>query len=268
MNLIKYLILRHIRIQTMLAFIVLSLISISHIIYINLTIGKTNLIEYTPYSKWILLDSMGGFGTLYLLIMPLAISIGVSDIFIQDKNNNLLDYVQLNYSNYESDFLKIFYSSLVVFILVVTSLLINVFGMFLILPDISPDRIFNKLIGIDEFNTFFVPIYYDYPNIFIMIYIFLVAIWACIMNIFSITLSIYSKKRILAMIGSFIFQILLIITSELAKNYFIIVPPIYFLSIGTPFMSLKNQPIFITFFVYVGLSIYFYIRGMRKYELD
>lgn len=105
------------------------------------------------------------------------------------------------------------------------------------------------------------------PILYILLYILLVGMWAATMNVLSITLSLYTNKRIYAIIGSFIFQIILIILTNFTDQPYI-APPIYFLLGKTGFMYIDVLPILLTFILYVSLSIYFYIRGMRKYELD
>lgn len=263
----KYMKLRILRLQLFIAFILLTIIALLHLYNAYQTYGIYVLLENTPDTRSLLFDGFSALQTVYLLIMPLAVSIGVSDIFIQDRKQHLLHHAYMYHVNKSVDIKVILYSSIIASLLVIIPLLMNLIGEFLILPNISPERYTNNLIGIHSSNTLSVPLYYTMPLLYILLYILLAGIWGAIMNIFGITLSIYTNNRILAMIGPFIFQILLIILTNLSYKPYV-VPPIYFLTGRTEFMYFEFLPIVLTFILFISLSIYFYIRGMRKYELD
>lgn len=243
------------------------IIALLHLYDAYQTYGINKLLENTPYTQSLLFDGFSTFQTVYLLIMPLAISIGVSDIFIQDRKQHLTYHAYMYHENMSVNMKVILYSSIVAFLLVIIPLVINFVGEFLLLPNILPERITNDPIGIVSSSTFSVPLYYSMPTLYILMYIIWAGIWGVIMNIFAITLSLCTNRRILAIIGPFILQILLIILSNLTYNSYV-EPPMYFITGRMDFVYFEAFPIVLTFILYVGLSIYFYIRGMRKYELD
>ncbi|RTX72917.1 hypothetical protein CD117_07285 [Mammaliicoccus sciuri] len=255
------------RMQLYMVFTILIIIALLHLYDAYQTYGINKLLENTPYTQSLLFDGFSAFPTVYLLIMPLAISIGVSDIFIQDRKQHLTYHAYMYHANKYVNMKVILYSSIVAFLLVIIPLIINFVGEFLILPNILPERITNKPIGIHSSSTFSVPLYYSMPTLYILMYIIWAGIWGVIMNIFAITLSLYTNRRILAIIGPFILQILLIILSNLTYKAYV-EPPIYFIMGRMDFVYFEAFPIVLTFILYVSLSIYFYIRGMRKYELD
>ncbi|MEB8068775.1 hypothetical protein [Mammaliicoccus fleurettii] len=259
--------LRIMRLQLYIVFTILIIIAVLHLFDAYQTYGINKLLENTPYTQSLLFDGYSGFQTVFLLMMPLAVSIGVSDIFIQDRKQHLLHHAYMYHENKSVDIQVILYSSIVALLLVIIPLLINFVGEFLILPDILPERMTINPIGIFSWNTLSVHLYYKMPLLYILLYISLTGIWGAIMNVFAITLSLYTNKRILAMIGPFIFQILLIILSNLTYEPFI-VPPIYFLMGRTEFMYFEVLPILLTLGLFIGLSIYFYVRGMYKNELN
>ncbi|MFC7087204.1 hypothetical protein [Mammaliicoccus vitulinus] len=259
--------LRIMRLQLFISFIILTTIALLHLYDAYQTYSICGLLENTPYTQSLLFDGSSGFRIVYLLIMPLTVSVGVSDIFIQDRKQHLLHHAYINHGNKSVDIKVILYSSIVASLLVIIPLLINFIGEFLILPNILPERFTNKPIGIYSSSTLSVSLYYAMPLLYILLYILLAGIWGAIMNVFAITLSIYANRRILAIIGPFIFQILLIILTNLPYKPFI-VPPIYFLMGRTEFMYIEVLPIVLTFILFISLSMYFYTRGIRKYELD
>ncbi|MBO3079529.1 hypothetical protein [Mammaliicoccus sciuri] len=264
---LKYMNLRIIRLQFVIAFLILTSISMLHLYEAYRSYGTFGLLENTPYTQSLLFDSFSGVPLIYLLIMPLAVSVGVSDIYIQDRKQNLLHYAYMYQLRKNVDLKVILYSSVVAALLVITPLIMNFIGEFLILPNILPERFTNKPLGFFTTYTLNASLYYAMPILYILLYILLVGMWAATMNVLSITLSLYTNKRIYAIIGSFIFQIILIILTNFTDEPYI-APPIYFLLGKTGFMYINVLPILLTFILYVSLSIYFYIRGMRKYELD
>lgn len=255
------------RMQLYIVFTILIIIALLHLFDAYQTYGINKLLENTPYTQSLLFDGFSTFQTVYLLIIPIAISIGVSDIFIQDRKQHLTYHAYMNHTNKSVNIKVILYSSIVAFLLVIIPLVINFVGEFLLLPNILPERITNDPIGIRSSNTLSVPLYYSMPTLYILMYIIWAGIWGVIMNIFAITLSLYTNRRILAIIGPFLLQILLIILSNLTYKAYV-EPPIYFITGRMDFVYFEAFPIVLTFILYVGLSIYFYIRGMRKYELD
>lgn len=255
------------RMQLYIVFTILIIIALLHLYDAYQTYGINKLLENTPYTQSLLFDGFSAFQTVYLLIMPLAISIGVSDIFIQDRKQHLTYHAYMYHANKYVNMKVILYSSIVAFLLVIIPLIINFVGEFLILPNILPERYTNHPIGIVSSSTFSVPFYYSMPTLYILMYIIWAGIWGVIMNIFAITLSLYTNRRILAIIGPFLLQILLVILSSLTFKAYV-EPPIYFVIGKMDFVYFEAFPIVLTFIIYVGLSIYFYIRGMRKYELD
>lgn len=255
------------RMQLLIVFSILMIIALLHLYDAYQTYGINKLLENTPYTQSLLFDGFSTFQTVYLLIMPLAISIGVSDIFIQDRKQHLTYHAYMNYTNMSVNMKMILYSSIVAFLLVIIPLVINFVGEFLLLPNILPERITNHPIGIRSSNTLSVPLYYSMPTLYILMYIIWAGIWGVIMNIFAITLSLYTNRRILAIIGPFILQILLIILSNLTYKAYV-EPPIYFIMGRMDLVYFEAFPIVLTFILYVSLSIYLYLRGMRKYELD
>lgn len=255
------------RMQLLIVFSILMIIALLHLYDAYQTYGINKLLENTPYTQSLLFDGFSTFQTVYLLIMPLAISIGVSDIFIQDRKQHLTYHAYMNHTNMSVNMKVILYSSIVAFLLVIIPLVINFVGEFLLLPNILPERITNHPIGIGSSNTLSVPLYYSMPTLYILMYIIWAGIWGVIMNIFAITLSLYTNRRILAIIGSFLLQILLIILSNLTYKAYA-EPPIYFIMGRMDLVYFEAFPIVLTFILYVSLSIYLYLRGMRKYELD
>ncbi|UTI84563.1 hypothetical protein NIT60_09215 [Mammaliicoccus sciuri] len=109
--------------------------------------GTFGLLENTPYTQSLLFDSFSGVPLIYLLIMPLAVSVGVSDIYIQDRKQNLLHYAYMYQLRKNVDLKVILYSSVVAALLVITPLIMNFIGEFLILPNILPERFTNKPLG-------------------------------------------------------------------------------------------------------------------------
>lgn len=264
---IRYLNLRIVRLQSVVSILLLVIISMLHTLFMNNMFESLDIIEYSPYSKWILVESYSGLGILYLLIMPLVISIGVSDIYIQDKKQNLQLNIYLYYSRLHSNLIYLLHSSIVSFLIATIPLFIGFISLFMVFPDIIPDKSFSQLIGVTSFNTLFSSLFYGHPFVFIFIYSMLVGVWASVMNVMAISLSIYFNKRIYAIIGPFLFQILLIIIGDISGNSFI-VAPVYFLLAATPFVLLKTSIIILTFVLYILLSMYFFIKGTKNYELD
>ncbi len=265
--LFTYMKLRTNRFQLYLAFAILSLIAVLHISEVQNRYAMFQNLESTPYTKWLLFDTFSGLSIVYLLLMPLAIAIGVSDIFIHDKHNNLLMNAYIYKSKVQTDFYVILYSSIVAFIVSALPLILNVVGIFLVLPDIKPDRYINHPIGMNMYDTLSVNMHYDHPYLYILTYIVLAGVWGSIMNILAISMSLYTNKRIIAIIGPFVFQIFLIIVGNLTQNEFV-VPPVYFIQGITMFMQTNYLVIVLTFLIYAILSIYFYISGNRKNEIN
>lgn len=146
--------LRILRLQLFIAFILLTIIALLHLYNAYQTYGIYVLLENTPYTRSLLFDGFSALQTVYLLIMPLAVSIGVSDIFIQDRKQHLLHHAYMYHVNKSVDIKVILYSSIIASLLVIIPLLMNLIGEFLILPNISPERYTNNLIGIHVFRIF------------------------------------------------------------------------------------------------------------------
>lgn len=78
---LKYMNLRIIRLQFVIAFLILTSISMLHLYEAYRSYGTFGLLENTPYTQSLLFDGFSGVPLIYLLIMPLAVSVGVSDIY-------------------------------------------------------------------------------------------------------------------------------------------------------------------------------------------
>lgn len=128
------------RMQLLIVFSILMIIALLHLYDAYQTYGINKLLENTPYTQSLLFDSFSGVPLIYLLIMPLAVSVGVSDIYIQDRKQNLLHYAYMYQLRKNVDLKVILYSSVVAALLVITPLIMNFIGEFLILPNILPER--------------------------------------------------------------------------------------------------------------------------------
>ena len=78
---LKYLKLIIYKWQFIISFLLLCSISIIHLWNVKIEHGEYQLLEYTPYTENIMINGDSLLSILYVGIMPLLISIGVSTLF-------------------------------------------------------------------------------------------------------------------------------------------------------------------------------------------
>lgn len=181
---------------------------------------------FSPYTKWIGIDLISSFKTMYYFLLPLIATIGVGNIIQQDKNNGFL-YVSLSKTNEKKYFTTFFFTSFLIgFIVITLPLLFNFLAAFLFLPNVPVDPIINSNIGLSVTSTFFPDLYFSHPFIHVLFYIALSGFFGGIFSLLSVSFSFYYNNQFSVLIIGFIIQIVLTIL-----NLFISFPisPMFFL---------------------------------------
>jgi hypothetical protein len=181
---------------------------------------------FSPYTKWIGIDLISSFKTMYYFLLPLIATIGVGNIIQQDKNNGFL-YVSLSKTNEKKYFTTFFFTSFLIgFIVITLPLLFNFLVAFLFLPNVPVDPIINSNIGLSVTSTFFPDLYFSHPFIHVLFYIALSGFFGGIFSLLSVSFSFYYNNQFSVLIIGFIIQIVLTIL-----NLFISFPisPMFFL---------------------------------------
>lgn len=240
---LKYLKLIIYKWEFVISFLLLCSISIIHLWNVKIQHEEYQLLEYTPYTENIMIKGDSLLSILYVGIMPLVISIGVSTLFYK--------------LNLKSKFKTLIYSSFVSFIMVTLPLLINFLGMFMILPNIKPDIVLKQFGGIFSDNPMIISLYYDYPTIFILSLIVFVGLWGIVTNVFSISLLLYFGEKVIVMFIPFILHTLFYAITEF-MIVDIIVTPIHFLLISYGIYNSQFLPSLFCISIYLVLITYVY----------
>ena len=257
---------RLLRKQFIYAFLILVTIAVAHAIYVIDTLGTQITYRDTPYTKWLLVDNFSGFSIIYLLLLPIIVSVATGDVYIQDKQNGFLHAHITQQTRWRTWLNYSAVSSLYTALIVIVSLVVNVVILFCFLPNISPDPIINKGSGLNGYNTLFISGYYHHPYLHIAWSILHVALCAMIYNLLAISLSIVFNKRIVAFIGVFCAQMMLIILNQFLPRMWLI-PPVYFLQNGTPFIVVNMWHVLFTYILMLLCIMIFKKIGDAKYEI-
>ncbi|MGE6553311.1 hypothetical protein ACQKFK_31700 [Bacillus mycoides] len=216
---------------------------------------------FSPYTKWIGIDLVSSFKTMYYFLLPIIATIGVGNIIQQDKNNGFL-YISLSKTTKQKYFTTFFLTSFLTgFIVITLPLLFDFLAAFLFLPNVPVNPIINSNIGLTETSTFFPDLYFSHPFIHVLFYIVLAGFFGGIFSLLSVSCSFYYNNQFSVLIIGFIIQIVLTI-----MNLFISFPisPMFFLP---EIQTIQNGSLLYITILAISLlsisSILFY-QGVKK----
>lgn len=239
-------------------------LSCVYILYYVIPLADKRDVIFTPYTTWMGINSVVTPSFLFFFILPVIASLPSSSIFQEDKKNGSFLFVIMR-SNYKMYFLKLFSKTFLIGgVVVITPLILNIFLSFMFLPNITPDEILNSNIGMYERATFFISIYFKYPFIHMISYIFMAFFYGGAFALFSLSISFYTKHTFITLLSAFLLQLFLMII-----NLFYPTPlaPIYFLSESHIY---HGANIIVSILVLVGifiLSVVLFLRGVKRHVI-
>lgn len=216
---------------------------------------------FSPYTKWLNIDLVSPFTTMFYFLLPLIATIGIGTVIQEDKNNGFL-YIALSKTTFQKYFTSFFIVSFLVgFVVIALPLLFNFFTAFLFLPNVPVDPIINSNIGITETSTFFPDLYFNHPFIHVLFYIFLSGFFGGVFSLLSVSCSFYYKNQFVVLIIGFAIQIVLTVF-----NLFISFPisPMFFLREIQPIQggSLLFVVVFAVLFLFISFILFY--QGVKR----
>lgn len=186
------------------------LISIMQIIF-SLPVVK----EDTVYTKWLEIDPFSFVTIIFYIILPFLASIPAATIFKQDHDNGFLAKLQLTWSNKKIVLNYAFIAFIIGFLVIFLSLITNLLGWFLLVPNIKPDNLINNNLLIISQNTLFVNLYYLHPLLYALLSILWAAIWGGLFSMFTMGASLFIKNLFAALSAGLMLQIFLLIMNKI-----------------------------------------------------
>lgn len=216
---------------------------------------------FSPYTKWLGIDLVSSFKTMFYFLLPMIASIGIGTVIQEDKNSGFL-YLALSKTTYQKYFNSFFILSFCVgFIVIALPLLFNFLAAFLFLPNVPVDAVINSNIGLTDTSTFFPDLYFTHPFIHILFYIFLSGFFGGIFALLSISCSFYYKNQFITLVTAFVFQILLTIFN-LFMSFSI--SPMFFLPEIQPIQGGSFLFVVIFAIVLILISAILFYQGVKK----
>ncbi|PGZ29842.1 hypothetical protein COE50_20920 [Bacillus anthracis] len=216
---------------------------------------------FSPYTKWIGIDLVSSFKTMFYFLLPLIAPIGIGNVIQEDKNNGFL-YMSLSKTTIKKYFTTFFITAFLVgFIVIILPLLFNFLTAFLFLPNLPVDPIVNSNIGLTVTSTFFPDLYFNHPFIHVLFYIFLSGIFGGIFSLLSVSCSFYYNNQFVVLVIGFVIQIVLTIL-----NLFVSIPisPMFFLPEIQTIQGGSSLYIIILAISLLSISFILFYQGVKK----
>ncbi|MEH6891375.1 hypothetical protein V7024_17075 [Bacillus sp. JJ864] len=243
------------------------ILSFTHLIINVIPLMKFNNIIFTPYTSWMSASFTSVIPILFFLILPLISSLPVSTLFKDDKESGLLNIILIKTTK------KKYFSGLFVVtfligsIVIAISLLVNALGSFLFLPNLLPDEIVNRNIGMNSGATILVDLYYNHPFIHMMLNILICSIFGGIFAVFSLSISFWIKNKFIVLVGGFIVQIGLLVINMLIFSEKAITP-FFFLPENANVLPINIWIVFGVGIILFLVSCVIYFVGVKSYDIN
>lgn len=215
---------------------------------------------FSPFVKWISVDSFSTFGSLFFMIFSVLASIPYSDSYWIDKSSGFVKniYTKVKKTDY---FLSKYITNFIIGgIAVIIPLLVNLYLLFMILPAVNPS-IFDVSLGMKEM---FSNLYYYHPYLYILFYIFISFMFGGVFASIGLATSLFCKNRLLVVTIPTLVYFSMFIFEIACLPQFV---PFKFLAANQPVYGINIVSISIIFLILFVMSMIAYIIGVKKDEV-
>ncbi|NYZ59815.1 hypothetical protein EO246_11810 [Lactococcus lactis] len=185
--------------------------------YLLYGMGAAHVLNDSPYSNWIGIDSFNFSPILFFLLIPIIASIPAATLLRQDINNQFILQLKIRKSLKQIIWSYAGVAFITGFIVIMIPLLINFSSYFFILPNIKPDDMINANLAIINKNTLLVSLYYTHPFWHAMIAIIVTSLWGGLFSLFTFATSLFIKNKFVALSSGLMLQIVLLLVNSIIK---------------------------------------------------
>lgn len=164
----------------------------------------------TPYTRWIESFTGSELPNLLFMLMPIIAAVAVADIYISDKKSGFFEHIYSK-GQVKRYFLNLYsYNFIGAGLCFIVPLLLNIYGCFMMLPSHKPDMIMdgNDTISLLHSMTLFPELYYMYPFLHMLLYLFIGFIATGLYATLALAFSMFIRYRFMVYISAYIINYL------------------------------------------------------------
>ena len=128
-------------------------------IIVNCYTGMANI--DSPYTRWLSINTDSSATTIFFILLPFLASIPAGNMLKEDLDSGLFNKFKLQVPVARLIMQYAAMAFMTGFVTIMIPLLLNLLGYLLILPNFKPDNLLNINIGVFNFNTMLVSLYYS-----------------------------------------------------------------------------------------------------------
>ena len=218
-------------------------------------------VQFTPFQSWIEFGISSSYRYLLFLLLPIMAAIPFADLYAKDQQTGYLKAI-LSKGKMKQYFNGLYITNFIAAgSVIVIPLIVNIYLSFMTLPNIKPDPLID-LLPVNEMNTFFPTLYYSYPLLHMLFYVFLAFLFAGMYATVCLSVSLFVRSRFFILISAFVINMALTLILEFANKHGSI--PSNFLTEITVQSSISFTALIIIFSTGMIISTLLYMVGVRK----
>lgn len=220
--------------------------------------------NFTPFNKWIGMDTFSFQLQLLLLICPIIVALPFSDSYFTDKKSGFSKAIYVRTSKINYITAKMIVNFIVGGFVYIVPFLLSLWTVMLLFPSVVPDSVDGTGILFD--GQMWVELYYSEPYHYIFRYIVMNFLYGGLFATIGLAISVFAKNRFVVLVGPFLLYLTIFFVFQLISLPEYI--PAKFLSPGQEITSVKFSIIVMEFVVLLFISVATFVLGAYKSETD
>ncbi|WP_369902178.1 hypothetical protein [Bacillus manliponensis] len=220
--------------------------------------------DFTPFNKWIGMDTFSFQLQLLLLICPIIVALPFSDSYFTDKKSGFLKAIYVRTSKINYIITKLFVNFIIGGLVYVVPFLLSLWAVVLLFPSVKPDPMTGTAILFD--GQMWADIYYSEPYAYILRYLVIIFLYGGLFATIGLAISVFCKNRFVVLVAPFLLYLAMFFIFQLISLPEYI--PAKFLSPGQEVTSIRFSVIVMEFVVLLFVSISVFVLGAYKSETD
>ena len=176
-------------------------------IIVNCYTGMANI--DSPYTRWLSINTDSSATTIFFILLPFLASIPAGNMLKEDLDSGLFNKFKLQVPVARLIMQYAAMAFMTGFVTIMIPMLFNLLGYLLILPNFKPDNLLNINIGVFNFNTMLVSLYYSHPFVHACLNILLASVWGGLFSVFVLVNSVWIRNRFASLSTALVLELIL-----------------------------------------------------------